>query len=157
MRQRRRRPTRSRLLRRRQPPTTRTEEARSLTTRRWTNRYAARHFEENHGFCIKRQNELFIEVWKLFSQGSTDSPALLSCAMLPRKAGGTHQKQLTNPTAQLTLSIIMNFHSNKCYEFSQEREIIASLEMEEREHQRYTARKSSAAVTQANYENTIVS
>ena len=39
----------------------------------------------------------------------------------------------------------------------QEREIIASLEMEEREHQRYTARKSSAAVTQANYENTIVS
>ena len=38
--------------------------------------------------------------------------------------------------------------------FMQEREIIASLEMEEREHKRYTARKSSAAV-QA-YENTMV-
>ena len=36
----------------------------------------------------------------------------------------------------------------------QEREIIASLEMEEREHKRYTARKSSA--TALAYENTMV-
>jgi len=39
----------------------------------------------------------------------------------------------------------------------QEREIIASLEMEEREHKRYTARKSSAAVQVQAYENTMVS
>ena len=38
--------------------------------------------------------------------------------------------------------------------FMQEREIIASLEMEEREHKRYTARKTSASA-QA-YENTMV-
>ena len=40
----------------------------------------------------------------------------------------------------------------------QEREIIASLEMEEREHKRYTARKSSASVAaqQAAYENAMV-
>ena len=31
----------------------------------------------------KRQNELYNEVCKLFSQSSTDAPALMPCAMLP--------------------------------------------------------------------------
>ena len=40
----------------------------------------------------RRQNELYSEVWKLFSQSSTDAPFLLPCAMLPRQARGTHKK-----------------------------------------------------------------
>ena len=37
----------------------------------------------------KRQNELYSEVWKLFSQSSTDVPALLPFAVLPRQAKGS--------------------------------------------------------------------
>ena len=40
----------------------------------------------------KRQNELFSEVWKLFSQSCTDVPAQLPSAMLPRQARGTCKK-----------------------------------------------------------------
>ena len=39
-----------------------------------------------------RQNELFSEVWKLFSQSCTDVPAQLPSAMLPRQARGTCKK-----------------------------------------------------------------
>ena len=39
----------------------------------------------------KRQNELYNEVRKLFPQSSTDVPALLPCAMLPRQARGTRK------------------------------------------------------------------
>ena len=53
----------------------------------------------------KRQNELYSEVWKLFSQSSTDVPALLPCAILPKEARGMHKKQLTKPTVQFLLSL----------------------------------------------------
>ena len=53
----------------------------------------------------KRQNELYSEVWKLFSQSSTDVPALLPCAILPKEARGMHKKQLTKPTVQFILSL----------------------------------------------------
>ena len=40
----------------------------------------------------KRQNELYSEVWKLFSQISDGVPAQLPCAMLPRQAWEISQK-----------------------------------------------------------------
>ena len=40
----------------------------------------------------KRHNELYSEVWKRFSQSSTDVPALPPHAMLPRQARGTLKK-----------------------------------------------------------------
>ena len=52
----------------------------------------------------KRQNELYSEVRKLFSQNSTGLPALLPCALLQRQAGGTHRKQATKPSVQFILS-----------------------------------------------------
>ena len=52
----------------------------------------------------KRQNELYSEVWKLFSQSSTDVPALLPCAMLPRQA-----RKLTKNSSQNLL------HSSSCH------------------------------------------
>ena len=44
----------------------------------------------------KRQTELCSEVWKLFSQNSTDISSLLPCAVLPRQARGTQIRQLKN-------------------------------------------------------------
>ena len=43
--------------------------------------------KSNGTVSTKRQNELYDEVWNLFSQGTTDVPALL-----PRQARGTHKK-----------------------------------------------------------------
>ena len=43
--------------------------------------------------CTKRQNEVNSEVWELFSQSSTDAPALLPCAMLPRQARGINAQE----------------------------------------------------------------
>ena len=40
----------------------------------------------------KRQNELYSVVWNLFSQGSTDAPALLPCAIVLRQARGNKKK-----------------------------------------------------------------
>ena len=44
------------------------------------------------------------EVWELFSQSSTDVPALLPCAILPRQARAI-KKQLIKPTTQFILSL----------------------------------------------------
>ena len=52
----------------------------------------------------KRHNELYSEVWKRFSQSSTDVPALPPHAMLPRQARGT-LKKYTKPAAQFILSL----------------------------------------------------
>ena len=43
-------------------------------------------------YNTKRQNELFSEVWKMFSQSCTDVTAQLPSAMLPRQARGTCKK-----------------------------------------------------------------
>ena len=43
---------------------------------------------------------LLSEVWKFFPQISTDVPALLNCAMLPRRVRGAHKIQLTKLTIQ---------------------------------------------------------
>ena len=53
----------------------------------------------------KRRNKLYSEVWKQFSQGYPDVPALLACAMLTRQVRATFKIQLTEPTEQLTLSL----------------------------------------------------
>ena len=45
--------------------------------------------KENVSYNYKRQNELFSDIWKLFSQSCTDVPAQLPSAMLPRQARGT--------------------------------------------------------------------
>ena len=66
----------------------------------------------------KRQNELLGEVWKLFSLSSTDVPALLPCARLPRQARGTQERTAYKPsrtvhfvswytTVQIPLSILL--------------------------------------------------
>ena len=58
--------------------------------------------------CTKRQNELYIEIWQLCSQSSTDALALLPCAMLPRQARGTHKKtanKTLGPAVQFSLSL----------------------------------------------------
>ena len=52
----------------------------------------------------KRLNEEYSEVWKLFFESSTDVPALLPSAMLPRQAEGTRKKP-TKPILQLVLSL----------------------------------------------------
>ena len=66
----------------------------------------AQNIRANFSKCwTKRQNELYSEVWKIFSQSSTDVPALLSCAMLPWQARGTFKKQFTKPTVQFILSL----------------------------------------------------
>ena len=52
------------------------------------------HVQRNCRLSTKRQNELFSEVWKLFSQSCTHVPAQLPSAMLPRQARGTCKKQL---------------------------------------------------------------
>ena len=57
--------------------------------------------------CTKRQNELYSEVWKLFSQSSIGVPALLPCAMLPRQACWELTRQLTKPIVQFILSLSM--------------------------------------------------
>ena len=41
---------------------------------------------------FKRQNKLLSEVWKLFSQITTDIPALMPWVMLPRLAREIHKK-----------------------------------------------------------------
>ena len=56
------------------------------------------------GVSTKRQNELWSEVWKLFSQSSTDVPALLPCASLPRHARGTHS---THPVVTYVIYFLM--------------------------------------------------
>ena len=48
---------------------------------------------------------MYREVWNLFSLSSTDVPALLPCAMLPKLVGGTFKKQFTKPTVQFILSL----------------------------------------------------
>ena len=53
----------------------------------------------------KRQIYLYSEVCKLFSQSSTDVPALLPCPRLPWQARGTDKNQFTKPTVQLILSL----------------------------------------------------
>ena len=53
----------------------------------------------------KGQNELFSEVWKLFSQSCTDLPAQLPSAMLPWQARGTCKKLLSKPQKQFILSL----------------------------------------------------
>ena len=46
----------------------------------------------------KRGQDSKMQVRKLFSQSSTDVPALLPCALLPRQARGTFKKQFTKPS-----------------------------------------------------------
>ena len=53
----------------------------------------------------KRQNELFSEVRKLFSQSCIDVPAQLPSAMLPRQARGTCKKTVIKPQKQFILSL----------------------------------------------------
>ena len=53
----------------------------------------------------ERQNELYSEVWKLFSQSYTDVPAVLLCAMLPTHARGTCNGQFSKPTVQFIFYI----------------------------------------------------
>ena len=51
-------------------------------------------FSKSH--ITKRQNELYSEVWKLFSQSSADVPAPLPCAMLPSQARELAKNSLQN-------------------------------------------------------------
>ena len=55
----------------------------------------------------KRQNELFSEVRKLFSQSCTDVPAQLPSAMLPRQARGTCKELSSKPQKQFIFSLGM--------------------------------------------------
>ena len=55
--------------------------------------------------CTKRQNLLYIEVRKLFSEAFTDVPALLPLAMLPRQARVAYKNCLPNLPVQFLLSL----------------------------------------------------
>ena len=63
-----------------------------------------------HAYTTRTQDKLNREVWKVFSKGSTDVPALLTSAMLPK----ARKNQFTKPTVQFILSLIRERGNTPC-------------------------------------------